>query len=111
MVMLELGGMHHVPDQSGIFGNLNIDCGFDCPHRGQSMGVRSDATGTLHEMVCVPGIAPLKNQLDAAEHLARAPRIDNFAPSHFDFDAKVAFDSGDRINYDSFTHIYNLPLF
>ena len=105
MVVLELGGMHHVPDQSGIFGNLDIDGGFDCPHRGQSMGVRSDAAGSGDEMMCIARVAPLKYQLDAAEQLARAPRIDDFAPGHFHFDAKVTLDSGDWIHYDSFTHI------
>jgi hypothetical protein len=58
-----------------------------------------------HEMVRITRIAPLENQLDAAEHLARAPGIDDLASGHFHFDAKVAFDSGDWINYNSFTHI------
>jgi hypothetical protein len=63
-----------------------------------------------HEMMRIPRIAPLKNQLDAAEHLARTPGIDDFASGHFHLDAKVAFDSGDRINYNSFTHM-SPPLF
>jgi hypothetical protein len=75
------------------------------------MGVRSDAAGSGYEMMRIARVAPLKNQLDAAEHLARAPRIDDFAPGHFHFDAKVALDSGDWIHYYSFTHIYSLPLF
>jgi hypothetical protein len=110
MVMLELCTMHHVPDQSGVFGNLDTNSGFGCPHRGQSVGVRSDATGSRHEMVRITRVAPLENQLDTAEQLARAPRVDDFASGHFHFDAKVALDSGDRIHYNSFTHIYNLPL-
>jgi hypothetical protein len=75
------------------------------------MGVRSDATGSLYEMVCVARVASLENQLDAPEHLTRAPRVDDFTAGHFHFDAKVALDSGDRIHYYSFTHIDNLPLF
>jgi hypothetical protein len=97
--------MHHVPDDSGVFWNLDVNCGFDCPHRGQSMGVRSDATGSGHKMVRIARIAPLKNKLDAAKHLARAPRIDDFTPSHFHFDAKVTLDSGDWIHYYSLAHI------
>jgi hypothetical protein len=105
MVVLELYGVHHVPDQSGVFGNPDTDCGFDCPHRGQSMGVRSDATGSGHEMMRIARVAPLENQFDAAEHLARAPRIDDFAPGHFHFDAQVTLDSGDWIDDYSLTHI------
>jgi hypothetical protein len=103
--MLELGGMHHVADDSGVLGNLDANGGFGCPHRGQSMGVRSDAAGAGHEMVRIPRIASLKNQLDAAKHLARTPRINNLAPSHFHLDAKMAFYSGNRINYYALTHI------
>jgi hypothetical protein len=108
--MLELRGMHHVADQSGVFGDLDANGGFDCPHRGQSVGVRSNAAGTGHKMVRVARIAPLKDQFDAAEHLARTPCIDNFSPSHFHLDAEMALDSGDWINYDALTHIGNLPL-
>jgi hypothetical protein len=69
------------------------------------MGVRSDATGSGDEMMRIARVAPLKNQLDTAEHLARTPRIDDFTPGHFHFDAKVTLDSGDWIHYYSFTHI------
>jgi hypothetical protein len=106
--MLELGGMHQVADDSGVFGNLDTNGGFDCPHRGQSMGVRSDAAGAGHEMMRVPRIAALKNQFDATEHLSRTPRVDDFPTGHFHFDAKMALYSGNRINYYALTHIGNL---
>jgi hypothetical protein len=40
--MLELGAHEKVSDDTGIWRNFNADGIFDCPHRGQSMGVRSD---------------------------------------------------------------------
>ncbi len=42
MVVLELGSHEQVADNSRIFGNFNAHGIVDCPHRGQSMGVRSD---------------------------------------------------------------------
>ena len=70
VIMLKLRGMHHVADDSGVFWNLDADGGFDCPHRGQSMGVRSDAAGSLDEMMRVAWVPPLQDKLDASEHLA-----------------------------------------
>ena len=62
--------VEQVADKTRIGWNLNIDCIFDCPHRGQSMGVRSDPAGALHEMVGIARIASLKNQLDSSKHLS-----------------------------------------
>ena len=59
MVMLELGTHQQVSNDQCIFRNLDANRIIDCPHRGQSMGVRSDATRTLHKMVGVPGVASL----------------------------------------------------
>jgi hypothetical protein len=43
VVMLVLRTVQEVSEDSGIVGNLDADCVFNCPHRGQSMDVRSDA--------------------------------------------------------------------
>lgn len=43
VVVLELGTIQKVSYNSGIVGNLDADCVFNCPHRGQSMNVSSDA--------------------------------------------------------------------
>jgi hypothetical protein len=69
MVMLELGSMQQVSDEPGILGDLNVNRIFDCPHRGQSMCVRSDAAGTLDKMVGIPRIATLQNKFYSPEHL------------------------------------------
>jgi len=68
MILLILGSMQEVPKDAGIFGNLYTHGMFHCPHRGQSMGVGSDSTGTLHKMVGVPGISTEQNDLDPPEH-------------------------------------------
>ena len=70
MVMLKLSAMEQVSDQARIFGNLYANRIFDCPHRGQSMGVRSDPAGALDEMMRVSRIPPLQNELNPPEHLA-----------------------------------------
>ena len=70
VIMLELGAHKKVTDDTRILGNFNTHCIIDCPHRGQSMCVRSDATGALHKMVGIPGISVLQNELNAPEHLA-----------------------------------------
>jgi hypothetical protein len=70
MVMLELGSHEQVTNNSSIFGYFDAHRIVDCPHRGQSMGVRSDAARTLDEMVGIPRIASLQNEFDPPEHLA-----------------------------------------
>ena len=70
MIMLKLGAHEKVADDARIFWDFNTDCIIDCPHRGQSMGVGSDATGALHKMVGIPGIPALQNELNAPKHLA-----------------------------------------
>jgi hypothetical protein len=57
-------------------------------------------------MVSIPWIPALKNQLDASEHLARAPGIFDLAAFDFDFDPKVAFDSGNGVYHDFVCHIF-----
>jgi len=70
MVMLELGTHQKVAYDSRVFGNFDADGIIDCPHRGQSVGVSSDATGALNKMMGIPGITSLQDQLDPPEHLA-----------------------------------------
>jgi hypothetical protein len=69
------------------------------------MDVRSDPAGALHEMLGIPGIAPLQNNFDAPEHLSGAPGVDDFASGHLDFDLEVTLDAGYRINYNSLSHM------
>jgi hypothetical protein len=68
------------------------------------MGVRSDPAGALHKMVRIPGIAALQYQLDTTEHLSGTPGVNDFTAFNFDLDTQVAFDSCNRINYNTLSH-------
>jgi hypothetical protein len=74
------------------------------------MGVRSDPAGALNEMLCIPWIPPLKNQLNPPEHLPGAPGIFHLAAFYLYLDTKVAFYSCNRINRYSFTHMSSPPI-
>jgi hypothetical protein len=104
VIVLELRTVEKVADDARVRGYLDIDGIFDCPHRGQSMRVRSDPAGALHEMVRIARIASLENQLDSSKHLSRTPGIFYLTTFNLHFDAKVAFNPGNRINYDSLRH-------
>ena len=70
VIMLELGAHEQIANDARIVGYLDADCIIDCPHRGQSMGVSSDAAGALHKMMGIPWISALQDDLDTPEHLA-----------------------------------------
>jgi hypothetical protein len=57
--MLELGAHQKISDDSCVFRDFDAHRVVDCPHRGQSMGVRSDPAGTLNKVMGIPGIASL----------------------------------------------------
>jgi len=68
--MLELGAHQKVAYDSRVLGNFDANGIIDCPHRGQSVGVGSDAAGALNKMIGIPGVTPLQDQFDPPEHLA-----------------------------------------
>ena len=74
------------------------------------MCVRSDAAGALDKMMGIPWVAALQDKLYPSEHLSRTPGIFYFTTLDFDFDAKVAFYSGNRIYCNSFSHIISSVL-
>ena len=69
VVMLELCAVKKVSDYARIFWNFYFNCIFDCPHRGQSMCVRSDSAGALNKMLGIAGVAALENHFNTSEHL------------------------------------------
>jgi hypothetical protein len=105
VIVLVLRAVHEVADQTRVLRDLHADGVVDCPHRGQSMDVRSDPAGALHEVLGIPRIAPLQNEFDAPEHLPGAPGVNDLAAGHFHLDPHVAFDSGYRVNNDSLSHM------
>ena len=104
--MLKLSAVEQVPENPRVGGNLDSQRFFDCPHRGQGVRVCSDSAGTLHEMMGIPGIPSLEDDLNAPEHLAGAPGIHHLAARHFNFDAKMSFNPGDRIYHDFCAHSF-----
>jgi len=74
------------------------------------MGVGSDPAGTLGEERCIPGVAPLKNDLDTPEHLTRAPGVYNLSICHLHFNAQVALYPSDRIYRYCLSHGLVSPL-
>jgi hypothetical protein len=111
VIVLVLGAVHQVANQARVLGNLHADGVVDCPHRGQSMDVRSDPAGALHEMLGIPRISSLQDDFDAAEHLPGAPGVDDFASGHLDLDAEVPLDAGYRIDDDSLSHMISFIQF
>jgi hypothetical protein len=74
-------------------------------YRGNGMDGRAHPAETLGEQPRIPWVAALEDVLDATPHLAGRPRVLDLAPIDLDIDAKVALDSGDRIDDDALAHI------
>jgi hypothetical protein len=73
------------------------------------MNVGTNTARPLDEMLRIPRVTTLQDQFDTAEHLPRAPGVDDFSSGHFHFYAKVALYSGNRINNYTLTHYEILP--
>lgn len=68
MVLLELGPMQKIPQDPCIVRNPDFYRIFNCPHRGQRMGVGSNPAGPLSKVMRIPGIPPLQNDFKTPEH-------------------------------------------
>jgi len=106
VVVLKLCAMQQVSDKSCIFRYLYANGVFDCPHRGQSMCVRSDPARTLNKMVSISWVPPLENQFDAPEHLTGAPGVRNLTTLNLNLDTKMALYSCNRIYRYSLAHMF-----
>ncbi len=76
----------------------------DRAHRGDRVHRRAHPAEPLGEEPRVPGIAAEEDALDAAEHLARRPRLGDDAAVHLDVDAQMAFDARDGIDGNVAAH-------
>lgn len=110
VVLLELGAHEQVTNDPGVVGDLHANSTFNCPHRGQVVGVSSDPAGALGEERCIPGVPSLKNDFYSPEHLTRAPGVNNFPICHLHFDAQVALYSSNRIYSYCLSHDLVSPL-
>jgi hypothetical protein len=109
MVVLILGTVQQVAEQARIGRDLDADSILDGPDRGNRMDISTHTAGALYEMMGIPWVASLKYHFNAAEHLPGAPGIDNLASRDFHLDAKMPFDSGDWIDYNSLAHMFSFP--
>jgi hypothetical protein len=105
MVMLILHTVQQVSYQSGIGRDFYAHGVLNRPHGRKPVDIRAHAAGALHEMLGVSGITSLEYHFDAPEHLTGTPGIFDLAAFDLDLDAKVAFYSCNRVDYDSSTHI------
>ena len=103
VVVQLLLGQEQVADIGGVGRNLEalvsvMDGVFQRTCGGQGVGVGADAAGTGSEVLHVAGIPALDNGFQAAEEGAAGAGILDLAILHFDFDAQMAFNTGQRIN-------------
>ena len=72
----------------------------DGADRGDGVNRGADAADPLRESPGVARIAAAQNQLDAAKHRRRRPRLLDHAAVDFRLDAKMTFDPRDGIDND-----------
>ncbi len=70
MIMLELCAVKQVSNYTCVLWYFDTYRIFDCPHRGQSVRVSSDAAGSLNKMLRISRVSSLKNQFNPSKHLA-----------------------------------------
>ncbi len=68
VILLVLGPVQKIPQDACVVRNPYFNCIFNCPHRGQGMGVSSDPAGTLGKVMGIPWIPALQNDFNAPEH-------------------------------------------
>ena len=71
------------------------------PARCQRVHHGAHAADALRPDPGLARIAPLQDQLDAAKHRARTPGIGDLAAVHLGFNAQMAFNASDWIDYDA----------
>jgi hypothetical protein len=60
--------MQEIPQDARIVRDPDFYRIFNCPHRGQGMGVGSNPAGALCKMMGIPGITTLKDDFETSEH-------------------------------------------
>ena len=87
-----------------LSGTSSFERVFDRAHAGHGVHRGAHSAETLGEEPGIARVAAFENVLDTAPHGARSPCIANRIVVDFDIDAKVAFNSRNRINRDSVCH-------
>jgi hypothetical protein len=104
MILHGVGRHHHVTDVLCIQRNFQFESVLDRAHRANGMHHSAYSTDALQNSPGIAWITIQHNLFDAAPHLARGPGPCNPAILDFDIDAKVALDTGDWINRNSYRH-------
>ena len=89
-----------IADDPGVVRDRDAQRVFHCSHGAGGVDRRADAADTLGEEPGVARVAALEDELDAAEHGARAPRLGDFAAVHLRLDPQVSLDPRDRVDGD-----------
>jgi len=110
MILHILDSNDDISDMFGIGRDLDIERILHGPDRGDGVHRCADTTEALGEVPGITGVAPLQYFLDAAEHGAAAPGVDNFAVAHFGLDAQMPFNAGYGVN-DDLCHGAHPPVF
>jgi hypothetical protein len=74
------------------------------------MGGRTDTANTLHQVLGVKGVASLEEYLETPEEGAAGFCLFNDSILDGDLDFEVAFDSGERVNYNSCHRLFLLSV-
>ena len=91
--------------------HLEIESVLYGAHRGDPMDRGANTTDALSEKPGITRIAILENDLDAAHHRSGGIGLLDLVAIHLRFNSQVTFDSGDRVNYNSFIgHVCDLSL-
>ncbi len=108
VVVEKLSAHEQVTDQPGVVGDLHLDRIVHAAYRGERVDVGTHTAGPLGEQPGIARIAVLEDHFQAAEHRGAAPRIADLAIGHFYFNSQVTFDSGDRIDNYTLSHMHSL---
>jgi len=104
MVLLKLCPVQQVPDDTRVVRDLDPYGIFHCPHRGQIMGVGSDATGTLNKKRGITRVPAFQYILYSPKHLSGTPGIDHLTSGHLNVNSQMAFYPCNRIDRNSLAH-------
>ncbi len=99
--------LHHlragdqVADDARVLRHIDLQRVFDRADARQSVDHGAHSADALRPDPGFARIAALQDQLDAAEHGAGAPGVGNLSAVHLRFDAKMAFNASDWIDYQA----------
>jgi hypothetical protein len=104
VVLHVLRAEHQVADELGVGRHGDPERVLHRADRGEGVDGRADAAGAFGERPGVARVTPLQDDLEAPDHRPGAERVDDFPVLDLRLDAEMAFDPGDRVDYDAVRH-------